>query len=369
MCPLGHAAWETFRALLDGRMITDRATKLPDDVAPLDLVRAVGCTGISQHSITDPAIDLAERAAREAMAEAGAEPDELATFIGASKGAVYAMAGAAKDGCETVPPDARLAIATGPHGYVAHHLCRRLKLQGAHNVVAACASSLTALHCARLALQRPGGPGKALVITAEASLLPLFVHSYQRLRVLSKLSRDEYLGRPLDKNRNGFVLAEQAAAVVIERVQARRAGQFELVDTAIACESKDIVRNSSDMPALRRVADRILTRMKVDVIHPHATGTIEHDPAELAAYEHPDSAIYACKGALGHGLGAAGLVALVIARLCARTKRTPPMPWITDPISPEIIAGGQSLNKEDATTHAVFAAGFGGHVAGALARG
>jgi len=106
------------------------------------------------------------------------------------------------------------------------------------------------------------------------------------------------------------------------------------------------------------------------LIHPHAPGTPEHDAAELAAYTPHLSAkdgcgYYACKGALGHGLGAAGLTALVVACLCLQTGRRPPMPWLTRPL-PGVKGPAQPCRRNG--TQAVFAAGFGGHVAGAVIR-
>ncbi|MCC7204203.1 MAG: hypothetical protein IT441_03925, partial [Phycisphaeraceae bacterium] len=64
------SAWQTFRALLVGRTIADRAASLPADIAPVDLVRAVGCAAYAQHAGGDPAVELAERAARDALTQA-----------------------------------------------------------------------------------------------------------------------------------------------------------------------------------------------------------------------------------------------------------------------------------------------------------
>jgi 3-oxoacyl-(acyl-carrier-protein) synthase len=122
------------------------------------------------------------------------------------------------------------------------------------------------------------------------------------------------------------------------------------------------------------------------MLHPHAPGTAVHDPAELSILlqvlsSDPDRSaeqpldLYAAKGAIGHGLGAAGLASLVIAALALTTGKRPPMPWLDEPISlaDQPTAGlrpsaewsaGQSASHSGA--HAVFAAGFGGHTAGAV---
>ncbi len=381
--PMGHSAWETFSSLLAGRTLTDRAAAMSDDTDPVDLVRAVGSVSIARHTRCDPVVEIAERAAREALQMAGAQPSEVDCVVGTSKGAMHALLDAVKQGGQQSSvntlgpppvPDAHLAVVLGPHGYLAHHLGNRLGCNPLYSIVAACATSLTALHHAKQMLLCPhttDRPSRVLVVTAEASLLPLFIHSYRRLGVLPPLSPDGYRGRPLDHSRCGFVLSEIAAAVVLERVDQSQPSQIELINTADACEAHDLVRAAPAMPALARVAARLLDGCDIDLLHPHATGTAGHDAAELTAIGpnlRSPTDVYACKGALGHGLGAAGLASLVIACLCARTSRRPPMPWLTDRIdvAQTKLRIARDAHDRPLNTHAVFAAGFGGHVAAAL---
>ena len=397
--PLGHSAWETFAALLAGRTLADRAAAVPDDIGVVDLVKASGTGGIAQHTATDPTVELAERAAREALAMAGVSPVGLPCIIGTSKGAVQALiAGANRLSRDTnriaagiaanptasptseagiprrEPPDAPLAVALGPHGYLTHHLRQRLSLGLTQHLVTACASGLTALHRARLALLH--GPlaashDRILVVTADAALSPMFIHGYRRLGVLAPVKPDAYRGRPLDEARDGFMIAEAGAAVVVERVDdpdrptPRHA--VELLDTDEACDAHDLIRPCADMPALKWIASRLLRDRQVDLIHPHAPGTVEQDAAEMRVYrdllasprQAPD--FYAHKGALGHTLGASGLVSTVIACLCAASRRRPPMPWLERSLDETVRRSSDVAPR----TQAVFAAGFGGHAAGA----
>lgn len=386
--PLGLSAWQTFRALLDGRAISDRAAALDGagggnaagvgdgGCDPMALVRAVGCCSVSPHSPTDPAVELAERAARSALDEARIGPGDTRVWLGVSKGAMAALSAAAGIFNTLLPAGGReaqarraLAVALGPAGWMGAELSRRLGCPPPRTMVAACASSLTALDAARRDLLCAAVGRTALVVTAEASLLPMFVHSYRRLGVLPRLTPDAYRAMPLDQRRGGFVLSEQAAAVVLRAVDVVEPGQIELVDTGAAAEAHHVVLPAPGMPALAQLAARLLRSRDIDLLHPHATGTRDNDAAELAALlplVPRDADVYACKGALGHGLGAAGLTALVIACLCARTGRRPPMPWLDQPI-----ACGRALRRDGDRhrcfhRHAVFAAGFGGHVAGAV---
>ncbi len=382
LTPLGHSAWETFAALLGGRTIADRAAALPDDVAPVDLVRALGCVSVAQHIGVDPAVELADRAAREALFDARL-PDNPACpiFLGTSKGAIASLqsrpsAAPAKPLNTIRDPQ---VVTLGPHAYLANELQRRLRLPVVSHHVAACASSLVALHQARQHLLH-SNDDTALVLTSEAALTPLFIHSYRRLGVLAPLTAADYRCRPLDRHACGFMLAELAAAVVVRRVDQPQPGDIELCDTAVGSESFDIVRPAPTMTALAHLAQSLLGDRAIDMLHPHAPGTPEHDPAELTAYQplaapnastpassRPIPDLYAVKGALGHGLGAAGLVSLVIACLIARAGRRPPMPWLSDPIDvPPFTLTPEAPPPTPARTHAIFAAGFAGHLAAAL---
>jgi len=351
LTPLGHSAWATWRALLAGRRLTDRCANLPESIDPVDLVRAVGCVSVTPHSPVDPAIDLAERAARQAIEEAGVDPDGLPTIVASSKGAIHDIAD----------------VPAGPVAAVGRALSERLGVGPTRHIVAACASSLIGVHVARQWLREPGAE-RVLVVSSEAALLPIFIHSYKRLGVLPPVTPGSYRARPLDRGRGGFVLTEVGAAMVIERHTGRPLAR--LLDTAVACEANDLIRTPGQRASLVHVAGQLLHE-PVDLLHPHATGTVENDESELLAYQQAGASfrnVYACKGALGHGLGTSGLTALVLAVLAGRTQRRPPMPWLADPIdlcpvhdtSPSP-AFGSIINRQ-----AVFAAGFGGHVAGAL---
>ncbi len=367
--PLGHGAWETFTGLLAGRTLAQRAQRLPDSIGPVDLVRALGGVSIAQHVSDDPTVELAERAAREAAMMAGVGLDGLPTWIGVSKGAVGRWA--VDD--EARPMRFPEAYAMGPHAYLTHRLAQRTAIRPQSHSVAACASSLTALHLARQHLLHRSAD-TALVVTAEAALFPQFIHSYRRLGVLAPLTPRGYAQRPLDAQRQGFMLSQLGAAVILKRLPpgaAPEPGQLELLDTDIAAEAHDIIRASPKMEALRYIASRFFAGRRIDVLHPHAAGTAEHDPTELEVLrdcltQSDTPWTYAVKGALGHGLGAAGLVSFVTAALAAKTRRLPPMPWLDRPIASHLTS--QTVDLPPASTHAVFAAGFAGHTAGAVLR-
>lgn len=391
---MGHDAWSTFRALLAGRTIADRLAQLDEGTDAFNVARKAGGVSIARHDPVDPACALAERAAREAVTEAGVEAFGLPAWCGCSKGAVVALERAATRLARPATPQsmgaeqAAHAVTLGPHQLFASELARRTGVEVASHCVAACASSLVALHRARRAIVH-GQTESALVVSAEAALTPGFVHSYRRLGVLAPLTLDGYRAAPLDETRSGFTLAEVGVAVVLRRVRGDEAWPTqgaapapELLDTACLTEAYDLLRPPppGKMHALAEVARRLIAGRPVAALHPHAPGTAEHDPNELRTLAdvlnaeremtqaHGPVSVYAGKGALGHTLGSAGLVSLVLACLMRRAKRRPPMPWLSTPMrgaATPLTAAAQPMTEG---AHAVFAAGFGGHTAGAILR-
>ncbi len=390
--PLGNSSWQTFSAILGEQTLARRARKLEEDYHPVDVIRQVGCVNFAQHSRLDPSIIIAEKAAREAIYMAThcekMPKEPIPCILAASKGAMHALTQAANIIGKNSPgqgmpqhypslpaEDVLLAGAIGPHAYLAHHLSQRLNLNVLETIVAACASSLVAIDRARFLLDHCADISKVMVLSVEAAILPLFVHSYQKLGVLPPLDRKTYGGYPLDQSRQGFMLAEIGAAIMIEKTNAIAAGQTQLVNTAVSNHGLDSLRNDPKMAGLSRVAEKIIAGQPIDMIHPHATGTQgqdDHDTQELNVYQKllgknaKNVQLYANKGAIGHGLGASGLASIVLACLCAKSNIKPPMPWLKQPICTDLLLSAQRLGPEikDFDHHAIFATGFGGHVAG-----
>lgn len=189
-------------------------------------------------------------------------------------------------------------------------------------ISAACASGLIALIRGVMML-RSNQADRVLVVAAESSLHPIFLASFKRLGVLSP---PDQLLRPLDVRRNGFFISEAAAAICLERRQAR---PTELVIDRFA-QGGDAYHLTGADPS-GRIQRYCLTRAidgrPVDLVHAHATGTQLNDPIELAAIDASLAGIsptarpgrradlplvYAHKAAIGHTLGASGLVSLVL---------------------------------------------------------
>ena len=101
--------------------------------------------------------------------------------------------------------------------------------------------------------------------------------------------------------------------------------------------------------ALRSVIAKAIGDRPLDLIHAHGTGTILNDPVELAAINHAIAAhanvpeIYSHKGALGHSLGASGLVSVAINYLIHSHGMVPPNVKTTSPIPAGRLRIGQAI--------------------------
>lgn len=368
--PIGHSSWATTRALLDGRTTADRLADLPEDTEPVSMIRATAGVSIAASAPIDPAIDLAERAAREAMDQAGIDPggDVAKTtdlVLASSKGAILSVLAPRQK------QHRAQALLASPHGFLASSVRQRLGLGDATAPVAACATSLTALDRAakRIAL---GEIDRAIVVAVEAALHPVFIHSYKRLGALAPVSPiHSHRALPLDRNRSGFTLCECAAAVVLEREERVTATKpwGRLIRTTTASEPFDLVRAADRFRALQRAVASVAQDVAdFALVQPHATGTPDNDERELAALAEAlgpraqGTPVYASKGAIGHGLGAAGLINVVLGCLFARARRTPPTPWLSDPIESPFRTEQTGADMAP-SAHLCVAAGFGGHVA------
>jgi 3-oxoacyl-(acyl-carrier-protein) synthase len=114
----------------------------------------------------------------------------------------------------------------------------------------------------------------------------------------------------------------------------------------------------------------VMAAGSVDLVHAHGTGTQFNDPIELSAIESslpagkPPTIIYSHKSALGHSLGASGLVSVVVNCLCHVTGRVPGNVNTCDALATteQMILPQQAVHRPMRRSLAC-AAGFGGPIA------
>lgn len=210
---------------------------------------------------------------------------------------------------------------------------------------------------------------RVLVVAAEASVCPLFLASFARLGVVPPPGAG---CRPFDRSRCGFLMSEASAAVLLESAGC---GLGVAVDHfAVGADATHLTGMDHDALALRRVLRRAIADGPLDLIHAHGTGTEMNDAIELAVLDEltPPGvrpAVYSHKGALGHSLGAAGLVSVVINVICHRSGIIPPNVRTTDPLPVQRLAIRAASSRRQINRSLAIAAGFGGAIAAVSLRG
>lgn len=357
--PLGAGVERNWSALLAGQFIRDHSrAKAPEARAKSPCHSRVA--------------QLGGFAAREAIAQAGwssaslSDP-ETCLVVGTSKGPIENWIGEPRGtGVSPVPgpaPRARRPCHDFGLAELTSDIACEIGLGDGYRTTlsAACASGLHALIHAAILLST-GGARRAIVVAAEASVHPLFVGSFRRLGVLA---REGEGCRPFDVNRTGFLMSEAAAAVCLEIEETSRS--LAAVDRfALGADAFHLTGADPEGKVMRRLLANVIADQPVDLVHAHATGTRLHDPVELAAIEATTggafSAIYSHKGAIGHSLGAAGLVAVVISTLCHRHSTAPPNIQTKNPI-PSTLNISRAAVSRPIRRSTAFAAGFGGAMA------
>jgi 3-oxoacyl-[acyl-carrier-protein] synthase II len=225
-------------------------------------------------------------------------------------------------------------------GSVADHLAEKFGTKGSPiSLSTACASGASAVQLGVEAIRR-GETDAALCIGTDGSINPEAVVRFSLLSALST-SNDNPKGaaRPFAKNRDGFVMAEGAGALVLESYQAAKARGATIFGVLEGCgEMADAfhrTRSSPDgKPIIGCIANAIkdagLTPDDIDYVNAHGTSTPENDKMEYLGV----SAVFgermkgvpisSNKSMIGHTLSAAGAVEAVFSMLTLQHQRIPP---------------------------------------------
>lgn len=214
------------------------------------------------------------------------------------------------------------------------------------SVVSACASGTHAVGDAFKLIQRGDAD---IVITggAESSITPLSVAGFCSMRALSKRNEEPTkASRPFDKDRDGFVMGEGSAVLILESLehaQNRNAHIYaEVLGYGSTCDAHHITAPAPDGEGAARameiaLADAGLEKEKIDYINAHGTSTELNDKYETMAIkkvfaEHAKNIpISSTKSMTGHLLGAAGALELAVLALTIEDNIIPPTINYTSP--------------------------------------
>jgi len=317
-------------------------------------------------------------AAAEALEQAGeisADPARRGTFVGTGVGGIGTLEEQIEvrlsKGARRVSPFlVPMMMANAP----AATISMRYGWQGpCENTVTACAAGTHAIgNAARMVAD--GRCDVVMAGGAEAPFTPTAVAGFGNMTALSN-SGDS---RPFDANRDGFVMAEGAAIVVLEAwelAEARGATILgEVLGSASTADAHHITAPSPGgvgaVTCMQLAMDDAgITPDQVKHINAHGTSTDKNDAAEAEAvakvFGTDDSGplVTSTKGITGHALGAAGALEAVAVLLAMQHGKVPPTAGLTerDPELPaiNIVEGGPADWEPGPSLSNSF--GFGGH--------
>lgn len=209
-------------------------------------------------------------------------------------------------------------------------------LQGPNlSAVTACAAGTHAISEAAKTIMI-GGADQMLVVAAESAITGVGIGGFASMKALSTRNDDPmHASRPFDAERDGFVMGEGAAALVLEEYDAAVARGARIYAEVIGFgESGDA--NHITTPSLEgplramKAALKMAGHPKVDYVNAHGTSTPTNDKNETAALKIAFGSKENCppisstKGQIGHCLGAAGGIEAVISIMAMRDGIIPP---------------------------------------------
>jgi 3-oxoacyl-[acyl-carrier-protein] synthase II len=282
------------------------------------------------------AVAAADQATAEAGLPGGIEPARLGVVVGTGVGGLLTL----ERECRNFFEGGERAVS--PHfvpmmmpNAAAGHIAMRLGANGpGFSVSSACATGGHAIGEALRMITR----GEADVVVAggtEAALTGVCLAAFRRMGALSK----EGVSRPFDARRDGFVMGEGAAVLVLERAdhaRARGATIFgRIAGYAASNDAFHITQPDPDGAGAKKamrdtLADAGISPGDVGYVNAHGTGTPYNDRIETQAIKavfngsSTPPPVSSTKSAIGHLLGAAGAVEAIVCIESIRRGVLPP---------------------------------------------
>ncbi len=352
--PLGFDVAESWKGLLAGRSGIRRITRFPTGHLKTTIAGQVTLPGEEALASPERVERMAGMAAAEAVGQAGIGGRFGGQFPGRFPGPLFlgmppvevewpqrlalARAGAAYPAMIAAAEGQRALFETFLFGGIGERLAGRFGTRGAPvSVTTACATGASAIQLGLEAIQR-GEAAAALCIGAEGSVAPEPMIRFSLLSALS--TRNDEPGRasrPFEKTREGFVMSEGAAALVLESLEAAQARGAEVLGLVLgAGERADSFHRTRSNPdggaiigAMRAaIADAGIEPAQIGYVNAHGTGTPENDKMETlgmrAVFGEAPPPISSNKSMIGHTLSAAGAIEAVVSLLSIRDGMLPP---------------------------------------------
>lgn len=388
--PLGGTAPESWTALLAGE--SGARTLEHDWVAEYELPVTFAAEAkvrpdtVLERPVAkrlDPSSQLALVAAMEAWADAGSPevaPQRLGVDFATGIGGVWTLLDAwdtlrEKGPRRVLPMTVPMLMPNAAAGNLSLHFGARAY---ARTVASACASSTESLVNAYEHLQA-GLADVVIAGGAESAIHPITIASFASMQALSRRNDSpETASRPGSIDRDGFVMGEGAAALILEteeHAKARGATIYaEIAGGGVTADSYHITANDPEGAGAARAVLLALdaagaTADEVTHVNAHATSTPVGDPNEYVALKAvmgdriDEVPVSATKASTGHLLGGTGALEAVFTVLAVRDRVAPPTINLTeqDPAVPFRISGEAQPLGDGAQFAISNSFGFGGH--------
>ena len=236
-------------------------------------------------------------------------------------------------------------------GSVADHIAEKFRTQGSPiSLSTACASGASAIQLGVEAIRR-GETDAALCIGTDGSINPEAMIRFSLLSALSTTNDNPAsASKPFSKNRDGFVMAEGAGALVLESYESAKARGAKIIGVLEGCgEMADAFHRTRSSPEGKPIIGCIASGIKdaglspddIDYVNAHGTGTPENDKMEYLGVSTvfgermKTVPISSNKSMIGHTLSAAGAIEAVFSLLTLQEQRIPPtINYTEDPLIP-----------------------------------
>ena len=388
---LGAGKADNWMKLTAGESGIRTISRFPTDGLKTTMAGTVDFIPVEPFSSTDLSERLGELVAQEAIAQA--DIGTMGDFPGPLFLAVAPVEvewpqrqelGRAIGASTEVNYDAMLRVSGGGRftqyhrrflfGSVADHLAETLGTKGSPiSLSTACASGASAIQLGVEAIRR-GEADAALCVATDGSVNPEALVRFSLLSALSTHNDPPQAAvRPFSKNRDGFVMAEGAGALVLESYEAATARGATILGIVAGCgelaDSFHRTRSSPDGKPIigcvrNALSDAGIVSDQIDYINAHGTGTPENDKMEYLGISSvfgeraQQIPVSSNKSMVGHTLSAAGAVEAVFSLLTLEHQRIPPTINydIPDPAIPFDVVPNKA---RDARVTAVMSNSFG----------
>ncbi|MET7680509.1 beta-ketoacyl-[acyl-carrier-protein] synthase family protein [Streptomyces sp. NPDC005423] len=297
---------------------------------------------------------LALLAAREAVADAGLAAGtpvgpRVGVVMGVGTGSMQSWQAEFDRLADRTPTRiSPLALSRSVPNMAAAEIAIDLGATGPNMVVStACASGTSAIGLAREWLLS-GACDVVISGGSESARLRMTAACFAQMRALSgRAGAPEAASRPFDRDRDGFVLGEGAAVLVLERPEDARSrsarARAYVAGFGASCDAYHFTaphpRGDGAAQAIRAaLADAGLSPEDVDHVNAHGTATPRGDAAEYYALRqvfHRPPPVTALKGTIGHAIGGAGAIEAACTVLSLEHQLIPPTANL-DHLDPEM---------------------------------